>query len=304
MNHCRLYRLALLMAPLCAAAACFDARAEVLYDRESVYHHIRVTETDGVRYLSFDNTRGNQSVINLNDPNDLRFAYTRAVFASLAFLDGTPNTALVLGLGGGTIPRVMRRHFPDMTIDIVEIDADVYKVAKEFFLFEPDANMTVHIQDGRQFMRRTRSEYDWIVLDAYNQHSIPFHLTTREFFEIVERCLAPGGVAACNVWSPYSNEYHYSHINTLLSVFPRVYDLKAVGSGNHIFVAMKEDRAFTREQIQTRADLVLEASGLPFELAPFAATFREWRDGDLDARVLTDDFAPVDILRSQRSERP
>jgi len=110
---------------------------KVLYEGDSLYHHIRVSEVDGYRYLSFNRTRGSQSAVNIRDPYELKFPYTRASFVVPAFLDRKPESILFIGLGGGTIPKVMGRYYSDVRIDIVEIDPDVTKVAKRFFFFEP-----------------------------------------------------------------------------------------------------------------------------------------------------------------------
>ncbi|MGC9326184.1 MAG: hypothetical protein ACP5I1_00990, partial [Candidatus Hinthialibacter sp.] len=80
---------------------CYDSPGEVLYDGESLYHHIRVTQYDNYRYLAFDRARGSQSVINLEDLNELKFAYTRAMFVALGFLQDMPKRVLFVGLGGG-----------------------------------------------------------------------------------------------------------------------------------------------------------------------------------------------------------
>ena len=103
---------------------------------------------------------------------------------------------LFIGLGGGSIPRVMAKYYPDIPIDIVEIDPDVIDVAKRFFFFEPTPMMKVISMDGRRFLRSARHRYDIIFLDAYDDQSIPFHLTTKEFFEIVKQRLTPTGVVA------------------------------------------------------------------------------------------------------------
>ena len=77
-------------------------------------------------------------------------------FAGL-LLNDRPNSILVIGLGGGSIPLTFADLFPDARIDVVEIDEAVVSVAEEFFFFEETANMTVYVDDGRPFIKRVES---------------------------------------------------------------------------------------------------------------------------------------------------
>ncbi|MBN2328550.1 MAG: fused MFS/spermidine synthase [Candidatus Omnitrophica bacterium] len=291
------YAGALLFLVLCWQ----DSAGDILYDRDSLYHHIRVTQLENYRYLSFDRTRGSQSVINLDNHDELKFAYTRAMFVALGFLEDMPKRVLFVGLGGGSMPRIFSKYCPDIQIDIAEIDPDVVNAAKEYFFFKPTNMMKVHAMDGRQYLKRNDVQYDLIFLDAYNNHSIPFHLTTREFFELVRRRLKPRGAAASNVWSPSSNEYFDSQINTIKSVFPRFYDFDAVGSGNHIFVSTMQSDPITQEELQKRIDQIFQDIPFPFSVNEFIRTYEDLTQKEIQADILTDDFAPVNVMRSQRT---
>ncbi len=278
------------------------AQAEVLFEIDSLYHHVRVTEEGDYRYLSFDRTRGSQSVVNTSDLDELKFPYTRAMFTALAFLHHTPERVLFVGLGGGTMPRIMAKYFPECQIDIAEIDPVVVRVAKRFFFFDPTPQMDVHTQDGRQFLRRTPHKYDLIFLDAYNHQSIPFHLTTIEFFRIVKKKTKEDGAVASNVWSPSSNEYHYAQIKTLQEVFPKVYEIKATGSSNHIFISTLRPDDITAKDLRNRMEAIKEQVNLPYNFDPYIATSKDITDKNIDADHLTDDFAPVELLRAQKAD--
>ncbi len=273
---------------------------KTLYDEDSLYYHIRVTEVAGYRYLSFDRTRGNQSAVNIKDPYELKFAYTRAMFVSLAFVDRIPERILYIGLGGASMPKVMHKHFPDMQIDIAEIDADVLKVARRFFFFKPDAKMEVFVQDGRQFLRRNKQMYDMILLDAYNNEAIPFHLTTKEFYEIVKSRLKPDGVVAANIWGPRTNRFYLSQIKTYQQVFPRLYVVDTVTTNNYIFIATPYDRSMSQTDLQRRITALENQQEFSFRLLPFVRNFEDLTYREVDADVLIDDFAPVESLRSQK----
>jgi len=274
---------------------------KVLYEGDSLYHHIHVSEADGYRYLSFNRSRGSQSVVNMNDPYELKFPYTQAAFVVPAFLDQKPGRILILGLGGGTIPRVMAKYYPDIPIDVVEIDPDVITIARRFFFFEPKKMMKVISMDGRRFLRSSQDRYDIIFLDAYDDMSIPFHLTTKEFFEIVKQRLTPAGVVAANVWGPRTDGFYLSELKTYQQVFPHVYVIDCITSSSYIFIAHSHDKVMTKPTLQERIPAFQKWFGFNFQLMPYAGTFEDVSAVRLDAKVLLDDFAPVEILRSRKA---
>ncbi len=274
--------------------------AKVLYDGDSLYHHIRVTEVAGYRYLSFDRTRGSQSATNVNDPYELKYPYTRAMFLALGFLERLPEKVLFVGLGGGSMPKVMAKHMPDVKIDIAEIDKEVVDVAQKYFFFKPTGNTSVYIQDGRQFLRRSREQYDIIFLDAYNNDAIPFHLTTKEFFEIVKKSIKPDGAVVANVWGPRTNQFYTSQVKTYQEVFEKLFLLDAIRSNNYIFIALSQDKEMTTLELNRRADILEEKLKFSFSFREFVRTLEDLTQLQVNADVLVDDFAPVELLRSRR----
>jgi len=274
---------------------------KVLYERDSLYHHIRVSEIEGYRYLSFNRTRGSQSVVNIHDIFELKFPYTRASFVIPAFLDRKPERILYIGLGGGSIPRVMGKYYPEAQIDIVEIDKEVIRVAKEFFFFEPTPMMNIIEMDGRRFLRSSSDHYDIIFLDAYDDLSIPFHLTTREFLEIVKEKLTPDGLVASNIWGPRNDKFYLSEAKTYQQVFPNLYLIDAIETNNYIFVAYHNKNKITKTIIQERVSQLQDWFKFDFSLMTYANTFEDLSKVRINAKVLIDDYAPVEVLRSRSS---
>jgi len=289
---------------LCGILAASLAHAyDILYEGDSLYHHIRVTEETGYRYLSFDETRGTQSVMKVRDPIFLQYVYTRLAFAGLAFC-GEPSDVLFLGLGGASMPKFFRNHYPKVNVDIVEIDAKVVEVAKKFFGFEEDDHMRVYVKDGRVFLTKTDKKYDLILLDAYNTRSIPFHLTTKEFLEEVRRHLKPDGVVVSNIWSPAMNRFFEAEIKTFQVTFPELYIFPALNSGNYIFVATNQPGCVPRRDVVARAARITRDKRFSFDLADLVkSTYQYATKRPCRASVLTDDRAPVNVLRWQPVEQ-
>ena len=141
------------------AGAASAAALKVLYEKTSPYNKIVVTEDDqGLRTLSFGNGV-RQSVVKPGDPDHLELRYAPAMLAALALVE-EPRRVLIVGLGGGTIPGFLRKHYPRTAIDVVDIDPDVVAVAKRFFGFREDSLMRAHVMDGRKFIEECRNPYD------------------------------------------------------------------------------------------------------------------------------------------------
>jgi spermidine synthase len=210
----------------------------VLHERKSAFGTIVVIdEGDGTRALRFGRTGARQSVVKLGDPDELMLPYTQVALSALG-LSGEPRRILVIGLGGGTLPAFLHRHYPGAEIDAVDIDPEVVSVAREYFGFRDDALMRVHVADGRKFIESASRPYDLIFLDAFGTTAVPPHLTTREFLQAVRRLTGPGGVVVGNLWFRRYNALFDSMVHTYRAVFDEVAVLHVLGTGNRILVAL------------------------------------------------------------------
>lgn len=275
-----------------------QAQREVIHEERSQYRNVLVTEFNGQRCMLFNIHRGdmNQTCIDLRNPQRLVFNYTKMSFAGL-LLNPEPSNILVAGLGGGTIPMVMRELFPGATIDVLEVDQAVVNVAKEFFDYEEDERHQVHVVDARVFIKRAGlqgRQYDYIVLDAFSGEYIPEHLLTLEFLQEVRALLSENGVVVANTFAS-SQLYDYESV-TYQAAFGAFYNFKRAGSGNRIILAMKSELPPQGELRQPARELYERL--LPYDInileyPPLLSTHPDW---DESARVLTDQFSPANLL--------
>jgi spermidine synthase len=267
------------------------AQQKVLYEKASPYTKIKVTEDEnGLRTLLFDNDV-RQSVGKAGDPAHLELPYARSMPAGLAFVD-PPQRMLIVGLGGGTIPSFLHKHYPRTHIDVVDIDPDVVDVAKRFFGFREDATLRAYVNDGRRFVEESRRPYDVIFLDAYGPDNIPDHLATREFLEAVRRKLTPRGIAVANVWSSHSNPLYHSMVRTYQEVFDELYLQDVPGAGNRILVALPWKAQFRTADLAQRARRIAREKNFPFDLEKLVTS---------GCRQLTEKDAEGDLLRDGRA---
>ena len=276
---------------------------EIIYKKDSFYHRILVEEDEEARYLYFD--KALQSAMNLEDPTTLRLLYNRYASLGLAFRPKTKKV-LIIGLGGGSIPKKYQKEFPSLEMDVAEVDPEVIQVAKKYFFLKEEKNLRVYPQDGRLFLTRTPQRYDLILLDAYNTDTIPFHLTTREFFQTAERKLSSDGVMVINIIGAISGPHSRivrSVAKTLREVFPQIYFFPTLRANhaslddlqNVIVIATKDRKRLDIHEI-TKRSTSLGRDLFPFPMKDIAASYYEARMPDQDVPVLTDDYAPTDSL--------
>jgi spermidine synthase len=288
---------ATLLAGLWAAPA--DAR--VIHRERSMYSTIVVDQQGSLVCLQFSVRRDqrNQTCMDKRRPREMVFAYTRMMMAGL-LLNPEPERILVLGLGGGTLPMALDEILPETRIDAVEIDPAVVRVAREFFGFAPSERVSVYDQDGRVFVKRALQKgetYDFIMLDAFNGEYIPEHLMTREFLAEVQQLLSPGGVLAANTFS-ISELYDHESV-TYQAVFDTFYNMKPGDSGNRVVLARTGDLPSVELLEQRAEELAPILAPYGIDLPGMLDLLRTEPDWNTEARVLTDQYAPVNLLQNR-----
>ncbi len=235
-----------------------------------------------------------ESIVDLKDPDAMPVPYNQTMTAALAY-PTAPKRILMIGLGAGSISTYLGRAMPDAQIDVVELDPGVISAGKDYFGLRETERVRLIAGDGRVYLNRHKDLYDLILLDAFRELGIPFHLLTREFYGLVKEHLAPGGAMASNVAA--NTKLYLSTLVTLAAVFPTVDaypDWLDRSEAQVIAVAMAARPA---------ADGLLQAAAalqqqyhfrypLP-ALAGKRVTAPDSEGGDL----LTDDFAPADLYR-------
>jgi spermidine synthase len=249
------------------------ASGQIVFEARSRWNHVLVVDEGDLRSLRFDDVDGDtQSTVSLRDPRAVPMEYIRHAASALAF-SRQRRRSLVIGLGGGTYPMLLRRSFPAMTIDVVELDPLVRRVARQHFGFVEDKKLRVHISEGARFMRRTRKRWDIILLDAYGASGIPAALGTDAFFADVARALADGGVAVANI-ADIKTEREKELIAGFASTFPACILQRTPHSGNIIAVAGAALPTKLADALQG-----LDAEGrLPFPTAAMAPRYRACQD--------------------------
>ncbi|HSQ22673.1 MAG TPA: fused MFS/spermidine synthase [Coriobacteriia bacterium] len=285
-----------------------DLGETVLFRADTQYHRITVTEDTEARHLRFD--RSHQSALALEDPYVSVIRYPDYMHLALA-LKPDPERVLVLGLGGGAITKRFWRDYPGVQVDTVEIDPVVVDVAHTYFWLPEDERLRIFTEDARRYVQRTGETYDIVIVDAYTSDSLPFHLTTEEFFGEVKSVMAPDGVLAYNVIASAEGEYSElfrSMYRTADGVWQDIWvfpigigadggagDPAAAGVRRNIIVLATDTRlpeSEVRARIASRIDGRVSIAGF----AEMAEDLYTEPVPVADVPLLTDAHAPVDSL--------
>jgi spermidine synthase len=292
-------RSCLFLLLLVAATSAAYADQRMVHSERSLYREVLVYENGDVRCMCF--TRhcrvGRQSCMDTRHPDRIVMGYPKMMLGAL-FVNPAPQSVLIIGLGGGTIPRVLRQLLPQTRIDVVEIDPAVVRVASRYFGFTAGGHTRVIEADGRVYVKRALRDtqrYDLIMLDAFDHEYIPEHLLTQEFLQEVKSLLAPGGVLTANTFSS-SGLYDHESV-TYEKVFGKFFNLKRENRVIVTRLGALPDAAQLRTAARPFAD-VFDRYG--FEAAELLPLFTQERDWDPRARVLTDQYSPANLLNLER----
>ncbi len=260
--------------------------------RESDYYTIKLTKTmsaDGQTELDamvLDNLI--HSYVALNDPYHVEYEYER-IYADVLkwkFAGDDSFSTLTIGGGGYTFPRWMEIAYPKAHIDVVEIDPEVTKIVYDYLGMPRETRIQSYNTDGRWFVMNCKAKYDVIFTDAYNDLSIPYHLTTREFMQEMKNIMNPGAIVMSNIIDNFQRGLFLpSYIKTLRSVF---------GDQNVYLISVSPD--FRNTRIST---FIVIASNGPLDMKDFQQFVRTHLKGRATAQVV-----PEDLMDEFINKRP
>jgi spermidine synthase len=257
-----------------------------VYSTESAYQYIVVFDRGPSRYLAYNDAVGFQTVANKTSVFTGLYYDYYSLLPEL--LETPPQSALIIGLGGGIIANQINYFYPEIAIDGVEIDPKVIEIARTYFALVD--TVKVFNQDGRIFVNLGKRKYDIVIVDAYTQQVyIPFHLTTVEFFSQVKRGLSSKGILAMNVSAARDDSPLIKSItNTLRLVFGHVYQLRIPNSVDHLVLASDKriDFAFLGGVVGKGMQGMAQYSGQFFTESRY----------DNSYKPLTDDRAPIEQM--------
>ena len=265
--------------------------SDIIVEDESIYNYIKVTEDDKNVTLSTNVLFGVQSIYpKEGELTGMYYDYAMAAPYMAGLHEKDQLDVLILGMGTGTYATQCLKFYDNMNFEGVEIDEKIADLATEYFALPESVKVTKY--DGRAYLNAVDEKYDIIMVDAYQDISIPFQMATVEFFNMVRDHLKDDGVMLVNMNMRSTEEGNINQYlsDTISSVFSEVYTVDVPYNTNRELFASNDPKVMERfasnlslEQNKTLADLMTKVS----------SNLSLYSPGD---RVMTDDKAPVELL--------
>ena len=278
---------------------------------ESIYNYLQVSETDTSIILSTNALFGVQSIYKKEKAlTGMYYDYAMAApYIAGIYEKKEPLKVLILGMGTGTYATQCRRYFGDMYIEGVEIDQKITDLAHDYFELPEDIKVTTY--DGRAYLEALESDkrgrtgdmtiqqadadkYDVIMVDAYQDITIPFQMSSVEFFTLVKKQLKSDGVMVVNMNMKSDAEGGINDYlsDTIASVFNEVYTVDVDRNTNRELFATKSDDIDLMARFSSNLEKE-ENEELVSMMTKVYGEMDKYEPGD---RILTDDKAPVELL--------
>lgn len=266
---------------------------DLAYEGESVYNYLQVQESEEDIILSTNVLFGVQSILKKEEGLTGMY-YDYAMFAPLManVVEKETMDILVLGMGTGTFAKQCSKYFDNVIVNGVEIDEKITKLAYQYFELPQDMEVTAY--DGRAYLQSDERKYDVIMVDAYQDITIPFQMSSIEFFTLVKEHLKQDGIMAVNMNMRGKEEGNINQYlsDTVANVFEYVYTVDVDRSTNRELFACSSASAI--ETAEHNIDLLSE------QMAVLMTEVKErlslYQKGNY---LLTDDKAPVELLGMQ-----
>lgn len=277
----------------------YDKQAEgIIYESESAYNYIQVQQINDYNLLRLNEGQGIHSIYHPTVEN-YRGSWEQVL--SAPFFNPAPmntsdvNNIAILGLAAGTSARQAYHVFPDAQIDGFEIDPKIVNVGYEFFEMDVPT-LDVFVADARWGLNHSDSNYDIISIDAYRPPYIPWHLTTREFFEETYAHLSPNGTLVINVARILDDRRLVDALyTTIKAVYPSVFIVDVPDTLNSIVFATRQPTQ-QNNLIDNYIALSEENDTPNLLLASLETAILNLQPLPQESTLFTDDLAPVEWI--------
>ncbi|MCD7709392.1 MAG: fused MFS/spermidine synthase [Clostridiales bacterium] len=264
---------------------------DLTYEGESIYNYLQVKEDDESVILSTNVLFGVQSIMMKNDGlTGMYYDYALAAPVMAGVTEKENLNVLVLGMGTGTYATQCVKYFDNISVEGVEIDQKIINLSRKYFNLPDSVSVTAY--DGRAYLNVDDEKYDVIMVDAYQDITIPFQMSTVEFFTMVKDHLADDGVMVVNMNMHDDKEGNINAYlsDTISSVFDYVYTADVAWSTNReLFASESEDGILNFPSLAEDVD----NDDLSAMLETVASRLEKYEAGNY---ILTDDKAPVELL--------
>ncbi len=255
---------------------------ELIYEVKSNYSHMKIYNQGNRRFLCFVRDNGDEVVessIDLVNTHFLQLKYTQAMFSGLLLYKKIPTKTLMVGLGGGGMPHFAAHYFPEMEMKIVEIDPEILRIAKLYFLLPEKINNNIINEDIYTYLQKTNEKYEIIFMDAFlkpskttDETGISYKLKEKEFYTILKNHLVKNGMIIFNI-NQYAN--FEKDIQSIRENFTNLYLVNRKDSGNFIGIASTDPRKISKKEMETMAEWIDSDRNPNYSFRELLADFKD-----------------------------
>lgn len=280
-------------------------------DRETQYYCIQILKDVGSTkespsyILRLDHLV--HSYVRIGHPEALGYGYEQ-VYAHLLTTFAAPTStfsSLFIGGGGYVLPRYIESEYPQARVVVSEIDPGVTEINYDRLGLSRATKVQTEAVDARMYLARlpARESFDFVFGDAFNDFSVPYHLTTIEFHELLKSHMSAKGIYALNIIDdPRYGRFLSSMVRTLGRVWKHVYVAPGAATfrgGRNTVVLIASDASIDPLEWRQRISPAAQKTGMDGEeyVRLTQLMSRDKVDAFLvghDVPPLTDAFVPTD----------
>jgi len=173
-----------------------EIQETILAEFDSDFHTVSIAESSVGRFLKYDDTyqagyiktpyyKGNLPYINY--------------FLIPALMNKNIQNILLVGFGSGILINQLEQILPIKNIDIVDIEENIFSIAKQYFNFKENEKQNFYLQDALIYLKTTKKKYDLIIVDVAGDEGIDERFCGGEYLSLIKKCLKKDGIFVANM---------------------------------------------------------------------------------------------------------
>lgn len=203
----------------------------ILFEKKSNFHNIKVIENEIGRFLHYKDTYQAGFINTKSYKGNLPYIN---YFTIPYLINPNAKNILLIGFGTGKIVNDWEKIFSKLvTIDVVDIEENIFEIATSYFNFKKSNKINFHLQDGLVYLRENKKKYDIIVVDVASDEGIDDRFLSNDYFTLIKKSLSKNGIFVSNLCSSADLEHpENTFFQSLKETYKASFNNVAIFKGN------------------------------------------------------------------------
>lgn len=203
----------------------------ILFEKQSNFHNIKVIENEIGRFLHYKDTYQAGFINTKSYKGNLPYIN---YFTIPYLINPNAKNILLIGFGTGKIVNDWEKIFSKLvTIDVVDIEENIFEIATSYFNFKKSNKINFHLQDGLVYLRENKKKYDIIVVDVASDEGIDDRFLSNDYFTLIKKSLSKNGIFVSNLCSSADLEHpENTFFQSLKETYKATFNNVAIFKGN------------------------------------------------------------------------